>query len=119
MQGVSTTSRYAARISGIYYQLPLFVGGRRCYQKLFFSERIYSIGFGCDGVYILWNENSSWWQFSSQPVVEAPCIACCKEDELDVTKLSQPWQVQTQGRGDLSADVSLKILKSRTRVSIN
>mmetsp|Transcript_7548 Transcript_7548/g.20695 ORF Transcript_7548/g.20695 Transcript_7548/m.20695 type:complete len:424 (+) Transcript_7548:47-1318(+) len=106
---VSEDSRFASRISGIYYEMPVAVSGRRCYQKLLFSSR-FTVGCGCDGVYILWIASASRWQISTQPSEGAPCIAYNKDDQELVWKIASSWYVQQQGHGDFEEDKSLKIM---------
>mmetsp|Transcript_108505 Transcript_108505/g.203707 ORF Transcript_108505/g.203707 Transcript_108505/m.203707 type:complete len:421 (+) Transcript_108505:42-1304(+) len=110
---VKEASRFAARISGMYYQMTTAVSGRRCYQKLMSSSK-YPAGFGCDGVYILWNATESRWQFSTRPLEEAACIAHCTDDQEEVTAVSKPWQIQLQGIGDFQEDDSLKVIMAST-----
>jgi hypothetical protein len=108
LHGVAETSRFACRISGIYYRMSATLNGRPCFQKLLHAPAS-SMGTCCDGIYIMWNSGQSRWQVSTKPQDDAPCIAYYKGDQLHVKEVSGPWRIQQQGTSDF-AEGTIQIL---------
>merc|ERR1712008_206187 len=89
VHGVQDTCRFAARISGIYYRMSSLLNDRPCYQKLLNAPELWA-RLCCDGIYIMWDSVHCQWQVSLAALEEnAPCIAYCKEDRMQVTEHSK------------------------------
>merc|ERR1712008_12474 len=113
VHGVQDTCRFAARISGIYYRMSSLLNDRPCYQKLLNAPELWA-RLCCDGIYIMWDSVHCQWQVSLAALEEnAPCIAYCKEDRMQVTEVSGPWQIQRQGTADFQ-EGTLKIMASKS-----
>lgn len=113
VHGVAEACSFATRISGIYHQMAETLYDRPCYQKLLHVPNVRA-GIACDGVYIMWSDDQSRWQISSEPTEEAPCIAYCKDDRAHVTEVLVPWQVQRTGNSDFQEDGSLKVTAAQS-----
>jgi len=115
VSGVSSERRFRKRIGGVYYQMPEPFSGQRCYQKLLYFPEAPTL-VGCDGIFIVWNSDTSVWEFATGLAKYRSVIAqsaACTDDAagLPVWQARGPWMVQ-DGEGEFQEDAALHIAES-------
>lgn len=103
--------KFAQRINGIYHRkMGAEIENRACYQRLLHAPEAV-LGVCCDDVYIFYGEKqgTQCWQirfgFGDRSLIAAYCAA----DDMELTTVKGPWEVQQDGANDFAPDDALTI----------
>merc|ERR1711924_242037 len=98
---VSKESKWADRLSGMYYWMRAMTCERRCYQKVLYAPD--AAGDCVMDVLFLVYQNERW-QISVGRMPESNVFAYCDDNGESVVELATPWQVQLGNHGEFHTD---------------
>lgn len=95
--------QYASRIKGVYFKMPFEIDGHFSYQKLVRAAES-AEGFGCDGIFIVWDAAARRWGLSTAPDRRGARFGYCEDRQsiprlAPVTGVAYPWHVAADDYG--------------------
>jgi len=110
----SDERRYAARIRGVYYEMPdeCKIDGHSSFQRLVHFPAATN-GAGADCIYVIWSLVEKRWEVTMRPFAGAgaPCLAYCEQSKESLQESCVDWHVQ-DGDGVFHKDIACKVITS-------